>query len=340
MNVTAVTFIISFTCFYPCLDNNCKIIAILSDYDGTLCPASHIDLQDSDSGFVPAQLEDILVDVSSTIPICIISSKDFYFLYKRVRKFSKIISCMLGIETLFLENASKTKDLKVTNVDSLKLADSIDIEIDKIRTFRHLLVDHETIIENSIILKEISSFLEVIYPFMNVEKKFSTIAKDVVGGITIDWRNDKSEDWVFNAKKKYKKIVKKSMYKAFKKAELIKKVSNKNFDYYLKKFFIQEYATHPFIDIYGTKTSKGDAYDCVVSELFNLNNGTGKVLYLGDSENDNPAFKKTDISIGINSDTRLKPDLMCKYSLNYQDLPNFLRKLSHNNFEFHVSLLT
>ena len=326
---------------YLCLDNNCKIIAILSDYDGTLCPTSHINLQDDDSGLVPAELEDILVDVSSTIPICIISSKDFYFLFNRVRKFSKIISCMLGIETLFLENASKMndKDLIVTDIDDLKPnTDSMNIEIDKFSTFRHLLVDYETIMENSIILKEISSFLEIHYPFINVEKKFSTVAKDVVGGITIDWRNDESNNWFSNAKK-YKKIVKESIYKAFKKAELIKKMSNKNFDYYLKKFFIQEYSTHPFIDIYGTKTNKGDAYDCVVSEIFDLNNGIGKVWYLGDSENDNPAFRKADISIGIKSDIRLRPDLKCKYNLNYQDLPDFLRKLSQNKFEFQESLL-
>ena len=100
VNVTVVTFIKSFTCLNLCLDSNCKIVAILSDYDGTLCPTSHIDLQDKDSGFVPADLENTLVDVSSTIPICIVSSKDFYFLYKRVRKFSNIISCLLGIETL------------------------------------------------------------------------------------------------------------------------------------------------------------------------------------------------------------------------------------------------
>lgn len=119
----------------------------------------------------------------------------------------------------------------------------------------------------------------------------------------------------------------------------MKRLSNKNFDYYLKKFFIQEYATHPFIDIYGTKTNKGDAYDCVVSGLFHIRNGIGKVLYMGDSENDNPAFRKADIAIGINSDTRLRPNLECKYSLNYQDLPNFLRKLSQNNFEFQESLM-
>lgn len=326
---------------YICLDNNCKIIAILSDYDGTLCPTSHVDLQDENSGLVPAELENILVDISSTIPICIISSKDFYFLFNRVRKFSKIMSCMLGIETLFLKNVSevKDKDLVVTGIDSINPHTNsiIDIETDKFSILRHLLVDYDILMENSSTLKEISSILEVRYPFINVEKKFSTVSKDVIGGITIDWRNDKSKNWVSNSLK-YKKIVKESIYKAFKKAELIKKMSNRNLNYYLKKFFIQEYATHPFVDIYGTKTNKGDAYDCVVSEIFNLNNGIGKVMYLGDSENDNPAFRKADISIGINSDDRLKPHLSCKYNLSYQQLPNFLSKLSQNNFEFKESI--
>ena len=62
-------------------------------------------------------------------------------------------------------------------------------------------------------------------------------------------------------------------------------------------------------------------------------------MYLGDSENDNPAFKKADISIGINSDTRLKPDLKCKYNLKYENLTIFLKKLANNNFEFSESLL-
>lgn len=211
--------------FYPCLDSNCKIIAILSDYDGTLCPTSHIDLQDKDTGFVPVEMEDVLVDISSSIPICTISSKDFYFLYSRVKKFSKIISCMLGIETLFLKDKSKidNEDIRVTDTDDLKLhTDSLETEFDKLDTFRHLLVDYETMRENSIILKEISSFIEINYPFVNVEKKFLTIDKDMLGGITIDLRNDKSEVWVSNSKK-YTEMIKKSFFSTFKKAELMKR---------------------------------------------------------------------------------------------------------------------
>jgi phosphoserine phosphatase len=36
-------------------------------------------------------------------------------------------------------------------------------------------------------------------------------------------------------------------------------------------------------------------------------------MYLGDSENDNPAFRKADVSIGVRSDERLNPILDCKY---------------------------
>jgi hypothetical protein len=40
------------------------------------------------------------------IPVCIVSSKDFRFLYTRA-KFARIISCILGIETLILKNHKK-----------------------------------------------------------------------------------------------------------------------------------------------------------------------------------------------------------------------------------------
>jgi hypothetical protein len=101
-------------------------------------------------------------------------------------------------------------------------------------------------------------------------------------------------------------------------------MSKSDFDFYLQKLFVQHYSTHPFIDIYSTKTSTGDAYDCIISELFDTT-CKGKILYLGDSENDNPAFKKADIYIGINSDTRLKYNLKCKYNLKYENLSLFLK---------------
>ena len=138
-----------------------KIKAILSDFDGTLCPTSSIDHNsnnDDNSNFIPIDVEDLLLKISKEIPICIISSKDFYFLYDRVKKFSDILSCILGMETLSLDNknAISLDNNKITDVSSRSLIDKEHSIVS-----RHLLVDHETLLTNSSILNEISSFFEI-----------------------------------------------------------------------------------------------------------------------------------------------------------------------------------
>jgi trehalose-6-phosphatase len=77
-----------------------EIAAILSDYDGTLCPTSSVKTWEKNT--IPDILSNILWDFSK-IPICIISSKDFDFLHNRT-KFANIVSCMLGVETLLLKD--------------------------------------------------------------------------------------------------------------------------------------------------------------------------------------------------------------------------------------------
>jgi 3-deoxy-D-manno-octulosonate 8-phosphate phosphatase KdsC-like HAD superfamily phosphatase len=89
--------------------------------------------------------------------------------------------------------------------------------------------------------------------------------------------------------------------------------------------FIQTYSSHPFLDVYGIKCDKGLAFDNVLSQL--TEKRRTNVVYLGDSENDNPAFRKSDISIGVSSDTRLNPTLDCEYMLDFNQLPLFLRDL-------------
>ena len=64
-----------------------------------------------------------------------------------------------------------------------------------------------------------------------------------------------------------------------------------------------------------------------------------KILYLGDSENDNPAFKKADVSIGIKSDKRIDTKLECKYYINYENLVLFLDRLYNNNYIFTKDLV-
>jgi hypothetical protein len=102
--------------------------------------------------------------------------------------------------------------------------------------------------------------------------------------------------------------------------------------------FIQKYSSHPFLDLYGIECNKGLAFDSVRSQLKQEERGAN-VMYLGDSENDNPAFRKSDISIGICSDTRLNPILDCKYMLDFSQLSLFLRGLMNNDFIFSEDLL-
>ena len=63
-------------------------------------------------------------------------------------------------------------------------------------------------------------------------------------------------------------------------------------------------------------------------------------MYLGDSENDNPAFRISDISIGIRSDTRLGSLRDCKYMLDFNQLPIFLRSLMDNNYIFSETFIS
>jgi len=65
-----------------------------------------------------------------------------------------------------------------------------------------------------------------------------------------------------------------------------------------------------------------------------LNNPEGKILYLGDSENDNPAFMKADLSIGIRSDRRINTRLNSDYLLEFNELRPFLQKLENEDFIF------
>jgi hypothetical protein len=49
-----------------------------------------------------------------------------------------------------------------------------------------------------------------------------------------------------------------------------------------------------------------------------------KDLLSRDSENDNPAFRKADVSIGVRSDKRVNPKLDSKYTIEFSELAAFL----------------
>jgi hydroxymethylpyrimidine pyrophosphatase-like HAD family hydrolase len=105
---------------------------------------------------------------------------------------------------------------------------------------------------------------------------------------------------------------------------------------------VQTYSSHPFVDVYSTMCSKEIAYDniCKIINNSNVNRFKNKnILYLGDSENDNPAFRKADVSIGVKSDERLNPKLDCQYLINFSQLPKFLMNLLKNDFNFSEKLV-
>ena len=81
--------------------------AILSDFDGTLCPTSGIEYNYNSSDFIPRSIEDILCEISLTIPIAIITSKDFDFIYPKIKQFAKILSCILGLEMFVLDDGQQ-----------------------------------------------------------------------------------------------------------------------------------------------------------------------------------------------------------------------------------------
>jgi phosphoserine phosphatase len=67
--------------------------------------------------------------------------------------------------------------------------------------------------------------------------------------------------------------------------------------------------------------------------------GQNITMYLGDSENDNPAFRKAGLSIGIRSDTRLNPRLDSDYTMSFDKLGSFIERLLNNGFNFRQDMV-
>jgi HAD superfamily hydrolase (TIGR01484 family) len=283
--------------------------ALLSDYDGTLCPTASVRGDSSVGGTIPQELEQLLFCISKRIPICIISSKDFAFLHKRTR-FANILSCVLGIESV-IHNPHYKGNNENNNFDCIR--------------HQHLIASSDSLLDNSKLLFDILK-LNQNCKDITIEEKY-TSDKEILIGLTIDYRH--LENW---------KLFKENQEPIL--IEIIQRSINANLASYPSKYrpFIQKYSSHPFLDVYGVQCNKGLAIDNVLSQLEEKGRETN-VMYLGDSENDNPAFRKSDISIGIRSDARLNPILDCKYMLDFVKLPLFLSGLMDNDFIFSEDLL-
>ena len=65
---------------------------------------------------------------------------------------------------------------------------------------------------------------------------------------------------------------------------------------------------------------------------------TGPIIYLGDSEADNPAFELADVSVGIKHQ-RVMPKLSCKYHLEFFQLESFILRLLDADLDFSEDLI-
>jgi len=91
-----------------------------------------------------------------------------------------------------------------------------------------------------------------------------------------------------------------------------------------------KYETQPFYDVYPVVPDKGWALREMLKE-FGVKNG---VLYLGDSETDNPAFRASDVSLGVIHDETPLRALDCDYFVKFELVPDFLHALLVNDFLF------
>ena len=286
-----------------------KIAAIFSDYDGTLCPTTSL------SNSLPADLYNILLDISKFIPVCIISSKDFNYLNSCVN-FAVIISSIMGIEMFLQKNK---KDFKYNFVNYQKISDPRELknEFTSDNLPRYRIKQKEKLIQNSRLLEDLSSVISKNFYNIKIIKKY-THKEKLLAGVSFD----------------YRQLLKWESYKLNIEPRIIDKIYE-----YLNinslppnALHIQTYLTHPFLDLYSIDCNKGD----VVTDLRTLLNlcENNNILYLGDSENDNPAFRKADLSINIKSDERLNTKLDSHYSLEFNELSYFLVKLYKENFNF------
>jgi HAD superfamily hydrolase (TIGR01484 family) len=286
-----------------------QIGAILSDYDGTLSPTTFFNSDDK-TVRIPnyhclTELDRILWEISSKRTVAMVSTKDFNFLHDRAR-FANIISCMMSIETI-LQHIGSAAGYKNRCVQK-----SI------------LNVDFKILSKNSKKLESIIDTVSLKFKDITIYRKL-TFKRNLLAGVSIDWRH--LDNW-YSIKKKIERTV--------------LRISNEINDSSEYPLFVQKYSSHPFVDIFSTTCSKGMAYDNIRKIIHNSNDDKFKnknILYLGDSENDNPAFRKADLSIGVKSDERLNPKLDCQYLIDFSQLPNFLKNLSNNNFNFSEKLL-
>ncbi|MGB8160899.1 MAG: HAD-IIB family hydrolase, partial [Nitrososphaeraceae archaeon] len=257
-----------------------RISVIISDYDGTLCPTASLKGLNNQ---IPPDLEKVLWDISAKIPVCILSTKDFGFLRKKVQ-FAKIVSCIMGLEIFELATLeSRAANVDIDLVPNSQNYLSVKGEFSNVIS-QYRLLGVNKLVKNSVLLKRLSDKIEKEFQDISIEPKFNYV-DGILAAISLDYRQIRK--W-----EHYKTNIEPYILNSIQ--QFVLSLPN--------DLFVQTYSDHPFIDVYSMHLDKGQAIDAI-SHMLNLRKEQ-KVLYLGDSENDNPAFRKADLSIGIRSDER------------------------------------
>jgi HAD superfamily hydrolase (TIGR01484 family) len=115
-----------------------------------------------------------------------------------------------------------------------------------------------------------------------------------------------------------------------------KRIAAPLLDYGRKQgLYVVESDVSPFANIFPMKIDKGEAFAKLKKELA----VAGPVMYLGDSEADDPAFQLAEVSVGVKH-RRIMPKLQCKYRVEFFELENLLTRLIDSNFDFEESMAT
>jgi len=101
------------------------------------------------------------------------------------------------------------------------------------------------------------------------------------------------------------------------------------------KLRVIKYESQPFYDVYPVAPDKGRALQDMLDELAVKNRG---VLYLGDSEMDNSAFRVSSVSVGVVHDETPIKTLDCDYLVKFECVPDFLNTLLANDLVFSSDL--
>jgi len=115
-----------------------------------------------------------------------------------------------------------------------------------------------------------------------------------------------------------------------------KRIAAPLLDYSRKQgLYVVESDVSPFANVFPMKIDKGEAFANLKREL----GVTGAVMYLGDSEADDPAFQLAEVSVGVKH-RRIMPKLQCKYRVEFFELENLLTELIDSDFEFDEKMAT